>query len=76
MKTVQMTIDDALLAEVDRAVAELGTTRSSFTREALRRALVRLREADLEQRHRRGYERLPVGAGEFDAWDAEQVWPD
>jgi metal-responsive CopG/Arc/MetJ family transcriptional regulator len=32
MKTIQMTIDDALLQEVDRTVQNLITTRSTFIR--------------------------------------------
>lgn len=76
MKTVQMTVDEGLLEQVDRAVARLGTNRSSFTRDALRDALIRLREAELEERHRRGYDRHPVVEDEFGGWEAEQVWPD
>jgi mRNA interferase MazF len=55
MKTVQMTLDESLVEEVDRAAEALGTTRSAFTREALREALVRRRELELERRHRAGY---------------------
>jgi metal-responsive CopG/Arc/MetJ family transcriptional regulator len=35
MKTIQMTFNEDLLAEVDRIVKKLGTTRSAFTRRAL-----------------------------------------
>ncbi len=76
MKTVQMTLDEDLIDAVDRAAKRLGTSRSAFTREALRGALDRLRKEQLEQKHRRGYERHPVKPGEFDAWESEQVWPD
>jgi metal-responsive CopG/Arc/MetJ family transcriptional regulator len=76
MKTVQMTLDERLLDEVDRAVEELGTNRSAFTRDALRAALERRREAALEARHRRGYERHPVAPDELAGWEDEQVWPD
>ncbi len=76
MKTVQMTLDDSLVEEVDQAAKGLGTTRSAFTRDALRAALTHLKERDLEQRHRAGYERHPVEPGEFDAWEDEQVWAD
>lgn len=76
MRTVQMTLDDELLADVDRAVAQAGTSRSAFTREALQLALARLRETELEARHRAGYERHPVEPGEFSLWHDEQVWPD
>jgi metal-responsive CopG/Arc/MetJ family transcriptional regulator len=35
MQTVQMTLDDDLIQEIDRVVKRLGTTRSAFTREAV-----------------------------------------
>jgi metal-responsive CopG/Arc/MetJ family transcriptional regulator len=76
MRTVQMTLDEGLVDEVDKAADKLGTTRSAFTREALKAALVRLREKELERRHREGYERNPVRPGEFSIWHDEQVWPD
>jgi metal-responsive CopG/Arc/MetJ family transcriptional regulator len=71
-----MTLDPDLVAAVDEAARRLGTTRSGFTREALAEALARLREEELEQRHRQGYLSAPVGTGELDGWDDEQVWPD
>jgi metal-responsive CopG/Arc/MetJ family transcriptional regulator len=76
MKTVQMTIDEDLVAEVDRAAAAQGKSRSAFTRDALRAALASARERELEERHRLGYQRHPVKPGEFGDWEAEQVWPD
>jgi len=41
MKTVQMTLDEGLVKEVDRVSKLLHTTRSAFTRKALREALAR-----------------------------------
>jgi predicted transcriptional regulator len=76
MRTVQMTLEDELVQEVDRVAISLGTTRSGFTRDALRAALNHMRERDLERRQREGYERQPVQPGEFDAWEGEQVWGD
>ena len=76
MRTVQMTLDDRLVARVDRAARKLGTTRSGFTRKALQDALSRLASLEKERRHRRGYEARPVRRGEFDDWASEQVWPD
>ena len=76
MKTVQMTLEEDLVQRVDRMVRKLGTTRSAFTRDALKAALARLREQELERKHREGYERVPVEPGEFDDWLDEQVWPD
>jgi metal-responsive CopG/Arc/MetJ family transcriptional regulator len=74
MKTVQMTLDEATVAEVDKAVKRLGTTRSAFTRQALREALARLETSLLEEKQRRGYLKRPVTRGEFSAWEWEQVW--
>jgi metal-responsive CopG/Arc/MetJ family transcriptional regulator len=74
MKVVQMTLDEELIAEVDKTVRKLGTTRSGFARQALRAALDRIRRDELERRHRRGYQEKPVKSGEFDLWEGEQVW--
>ena len=74
MKTVQMTLDENLIASVDKVAKRLGTTRSAFTRQALKTALREVRMNELEQKHRKGYERKPVRSGEFGDWEAEQVW--
>jgi len=76
MKTVQLTLDESLLEEVDKAARELGTSRSAFTRGALRAALRRRRIKALEERHRGGYELRPVEPSELHEWEEEQVWPD
>ena len=76
MKTVQMTLDEHLVRAVDSAARKLGTTRSGFTREALRSALKDVRVKELESRHREGYKRRPVKRGEFSDWESEQVWGD
>ena len=74
MKTVQMTLDENLIASVDKVAKHLGTTRSAFTRQALKSALREVRTNELERKHRAGYKRKPVKQGEFDDWEAEQVW--
>jgi metal-responsive CopG/Arc/MetJ family transcriptional regulator len=76
MKTVQMTLDEQLVRAVDNAAKKLGTTRSGFTREALRAALKEVRVRELEARQREGYRRKPVKRGEFSDWESEQVWGD
>ena len=53
---------------------KLGTTRSGFTREALRAALARSKEREMERKHREGYLRKPPKQGEFRVWEKEQVW--
>ncbi len=74
MKTVQMTIDENLIASVDKVAKRLGTTRSAFTRQALKTALREVRMNELERKHREGYKRKSVKHGEFEDWEAEQVW--
>jgi metal-responsive CopG/Arc/MetJ family transcriptional regulator len=74
MKTIQMTIDDSLLEEVDQVTQDIKITRSAFIRSALRLALQKHAVEKLEQQHARGYLERPVQPGEFDVWDAEQAW--
>ncbi len=76
MRTVQMTLDEKLIVSVDKAAKSLHTTRSAFTRVALREALDRLNVRRLEEKHRKGYAAHPVRKGEFDAWEDEQAWGD
>lgn len=73
MKTIQMTLDEDLVLAVDRVVKKLGTSRSAFTRSALKDALKKVRTGELERRHREGYARWPVLRGEFDVWESEQA---
>lgn len=76
MRTVQMTLDEELIELVDRVVKELKTTRSSFTRKALREAIERLNIERLEDKHRKGYRLHPVSKYEFSVWEDEQDWGD
>ena len=74
MRTVQMTLDDVLVQEIDQIVKELGTTRSAFAREAFRTAIAQVRRQAMERMHREGYARHPVQPGECSDWEDEQVW--
>ena len=76
MKAVQMTLEEDLVAAVDRLARRLKTTRSAFARDALRDALAKHRVRELEQKHRLGYQRHPVKTEEFDIWQMEQRWGD
>ena len=51
IKTIQMTIDDTLLSQVDQVVAQLETSRSAFIRQALVQALQQWRIRELEKQH-------------------------
>jgi predicted transcriptional regulator len=74
MKSIRISLDEALIEAVDRAARSLRTTRSAFTRDALKAALASLQEREMELRHRAGYERRPVEAGELSDWESEQAW--
>jgi metal-responsive CopG/Arc/MetJ family transcriptional regulator len=76
VRTVQMTLDDDLVKEVDRVSKELDTNRSAFTRKALREATARYRIEQMELSHKKGYERNPVINDEFSIWEPEQAWED
>jgi metal-responsive CopG/Arc/MetJ family transcriptional regulator len=76
MRTIQMTLDDDLVKAVDRVSKKMCTSRSAFTRQALRDALKRYHQEELERKHRQGYKKKPVGEDEFSIWESEQVWAD
>jgi len=74
METIELTVDESLLAEVDRAIRSLAMTRADFARVALELALRNQKTIELEQQHAQGYARFPVKSGEFDEREAEQVF--
>ena len=76
MRTIQMTLDDDLVQKVDSIAKELQTTRSAFTRNALREAVRLYNIRRLELRHRQGYAQQPVNKEEFSVWEKEQNWGD
>ncbi len=76
MKTVQMTLDEDLVRDVDRLARRLRTTRSAFTRAALREAVSSYEVARLEERQREGYRRHPPSEADLAGWESEQVWGD
>jgi metal-responsive CopG/Arc/MetJ family transcriptional regulator len=76
MRTIQMTLDDDLVKKVDAIAKELQTTRSAFTRDALREAVQQYNIRCLEMKHRQGYAVHPVNQEEFSIWENEQKWGD
>jgi metal-responsive CopG/Arc/MetJ family transcriptional regulator len=76
MKTIQMTLDDELVATVDQVVNKLKTTRSAFARKALRNAIKQVNVDLLERKHKKGYGHHPAGKAEFSVWESEQEWGD
>lgn len=76
MRTIQMTLEDDLVQSVDKIVKQMHTTRSAFTRAALRNAINNYKVSQLEQKHRKGYEKQPISKEEFSVWKNEQKWED
>ena len=68
MRTLQMTLDESLVAELDEVVRESQTNRSAFTREALRSAIALYRQRQLVEKHKAGYQCYPVTPDEFSVW--------
>lgn len=76
MMKIKISMDTELLGRTDKRVQQLGTIRSAFTREALQAALDRYDEAELEERHRAGYRRLPTTLREFSVPEEDFTWDD
>jgi metal-responsive CopG/Arc/MetJ family transcriptional regulator len=74
MKTIQMTIDEDLLEEIDLLVNQLDTTRSAFIRQALRESLQRQKITEMERKQIEGYLRYPQQPEEFDLWEEVREW--
>ena len=74
METIQLTVDESLLAEVDKVTRSLAMTRAAFIHAALELALRNQKTIALEQQHAQGYARYPVEPTAIDEWDSEQVW--
>lgn len=65
MRIIELKLDDALLAEVDRVVLSLSMTREDFARIALEMAVRNQRRIALEKRHAEGYAQKPTTSEEF-----------
>lgn len=76
MKTIQVVLDLPTLRAADREAKRGRVNRSAFIRAAIKHYVRAARLRELEERDRRGYERVPVEAGEFDVWEKASVWPE
>lgn len=65
MKTIQITIDEQLLAHVDEHAHQLGLNRSALVRESLQRDLHAANIRRLEEKHLAGYVAQPQTPEEF-----------
>jgi len=60
MTTIQMTLEEDLLKEMDRTVKKLETTRSALIRDSIRQYLKTIHMRQLEAKHRAGYTKQHV----------------
>ena len=74
MTTIQMTLEEELLREMDRTVKKLRTTRSALIRDSIRQYLKTLHTQQLEARPRAGYSKQPVTKGEFNVSESDRRW--
>lgn len=80
MRSIQVVIDDDLLAATDDAARQQQINRSALVRDALHAYLARLRTRQREERDREGYALHPdtgpdTGDGLRD-WEQVAEWPD
>jgi metal-responsive CopG/Arc/MetJ family transcriptional regulator len=76
VQTIQIVLDESLLRATDDAARREKLNRSALVREALREYVGKLRITELERRDRQGFERLPDGEDDLDAWERAAAWPD
>ena len=74
MKNVQITIDQATLAAVDKAAAPLGLKRSEIVRQALRAWLRRRSVERFEQDWIAALQTHPDDAKRADDWLSSETW--
>jgi antitoxin component of RelBE/YafQ-DinJ toxin-antitoxin module len=74
METIQLTIEESLLAEVQQATTALQMTPSDFMKVALERALEQREIIAKEQKDAQGYAQHPQSAEEIEEWESEQDW--
>lgn len=69
METIELKVDETLLAEVDRATRALAMSRSTFVHAALELALRNQKTIAQERQHIQGYANHPSKPDEFDEWE-------
>ena len=74
METIQLSIDESLLAEVQQATSALQMTPSDFMKMALERALRQRKIIELEIRDAKAYANNPQRPEEIAEWEDEQYW--
>ncbi|MCP3978731.1 MAG: ribbon-helix-helix protein, CopG family [bacterium] len=76
MKAIQISFDEALLAELDATEEARREGRSAVLRKAVREYLRRRRRHAVAESYRRAYgDESPLGE-EFEGWEDQGQWPD
>jgi len=76
VQTIQVVLDSKLLKSADLAAKRRRVNRSALIREALRAHLKRIRDRELEDQDRRGYNAKPQREEEYRVWEEAAAWPD
>ncbi len=74
MRTMELTLNEVLFQQLERAARPAGLSVSEFVLQLLKRWFGEITVAELEQQEIAAYKRMPVVAGEFDVWQSEQSW--
>ena len=74
METIQLTLDESLLNEVQQTTKALQMTPSDFFKLALERALRQRKIIELEIRDAKAYADNPQRPEEIEEWQDEQYW--
>ena len=76
MSTIQIVLEDELLAAADAQAARDGGDRSDFIRHAIVDRLHRLKIRALEEQERLAYERVPDTLDDWEGWEKIVAWPE
>ncbi len=76
MKRINITLEDNLLEEIDRAVRMLNKSRSAFLRDCAKIQLRKLKFAEMDRQYAESYANLPLQPDELDDWSEVQDWGD
>jgi metal-responsive CopG/Arc/MetJ family transcriptional regulator len=75
MKTIQITVDEGLLAKLDADEETKRDGRSAVFRRAVAEYLKHRKRLAIASSYRRGYGSKPGLGAEFDGWENEGEWP-
>ncbi len=75
--TVQIEIDEKVLAELDEVIDVLNKNREDVFRKAIIKITEEMqREAEVAKQYREAYRKNPVQPDEFDDWEEVRHWED